>query len=92
MAEQTYIVKLGKAEFPFLLFPCLTTVHMLMLQESSKVSGENAALRQQLANTRASLDDLNQCKEATLQDAQASVAAWHIVKVKPMTRPGLYTS
>ena len=41
-----------------------------LVQESSQVSMENAALRQQLADTQASVSQLAQSKQATLEDAQ----------------------
>ena len=40
------------------------------VQESSKVGEENAGLRQQLADIQASLSQLTQTNQATLQDAQ----------------------
>ncbi|KAL8676309.1 MAG: hypothetical protein Q9186_007166, partial [Xanthomendoza sp. 1 TL-2023] len=43
--------------------------------ESSKVGEENAGLRQQLADIQASLDQLTNTKQATLQDAEAHRAA-----------------
>lgn len=43
------------------------------VQESGKVSEENAVLRQQLADIQASLSKVNQSQEDTLQDAQVSL-------------------
>lgn len=44
-----------------------------LVQESGKVSEENAVLRQQLADIQASLSKVNQSQEDTLQDAQVSL-------------------
>ena len=44
------------------------------VQESSKVGEENAGLRQQLANVQASLHQLTNTNQATLQDAEVSFA------------------
>ena len=42
------------------------------VQESSKVREENAGLRQQLADIQASLHQLTNTNQATLQDAQVT--------------------
>lgn len=62
-------------------YTCNTPVHCercmwtftWLVQESGKVSEENAVLRQQLADIQASLSKVNQSQEDTSQDAQVSL-------------------
>ena len=48
------------------------------VQEFSKVGEENAGLRQQLAHIQASLQQLTNTNQATLQDAQVPPLAAHL--------------
>lgn len=48
------------------------------VQESSKVGEENAGLRQQLADIQASLHQLTNTNQATLQDAQVTPSLAHL--------------
>lgn len=48
------------------------------VQESSKVGEENAGLRQQLGDIQASLHQLTNTNQATLQDAQVTPPLAHL--------------